>query len=251
MKIKIAMLFGAILFLWSCSPTPKAVSHKFTTQKHLQAAQHWQILAQDFSTQFAAALQKQILSNQPGTGHAYEGEDNKTAFLSNAQYIFIQTNDVSPFGKAFKTCLISDLTSRGFTITTSPEMAMQLRWGVQKIVHKTNRISAPFPGGATAMAAIGYGVYKVWDKNSSAFPGLIATGATIDLLAQTNGFLFPTKTPTAEILLTMTLSKDSILYGRTTQAYYVNAPDLDHYANIPDYAGQETLITPVKFEVTN
>ncbi|MEA3468336.1 MAG: hypothetical protein U9R57_08965 [Thermodesulfobacteriota bacterium] len=255
MKSKCFFLFLLSLFgLASCSPVPKPIPHEFTHQTKMEAAQHWGVLARDFATQIAASIQEKPLplTNSEGSEFGYmNGPDSGRTFVE-LPYIYLQTNDVSDFGKTFRSYVITELSRLGYPIAhTSPEGALIARWSVSKINHDANRIASGFPATWTASSLIGYGVYKILDHTSSAYAGVLAAGVALDVINSSGDYLFPNNVPHTEIVLTFTVSKYEQIFSRQTQAYYVNAEDFDHYANIADYAGQERSLTPVKFNVTN
>lgn len=246
-KSFILILLGTFV-LASCSSVPKPVTYEFTTQKILQASQHWEILAQNFAQQTVATMMADplwILNN--------EGSGVKMA--SEVPSVYIQTNDVSDFGKTFRTYLITELTRLGYPIASTPDGAVTANWSVRKIHHSADRKSPPWPGAGTATALLGWGVYEVIDSNTSAFTSVLAGAAAFDLLyagAQYGGGYGPfSNVPSTEIVLTFTVSKDSVPLSRKTKAYYVNAQDFSHYSSIGDFAGKESSLKPVKFSVIN
>jgi len=259
MKKKGLLVLLSIFFIASCSSVPIPINHPITTQAKVEAAQHWDVMAKDFAKQITMVMKEKpwpleiggsnAFDNSSGTGVGHTLEDDSeddvtSSFPVSSPYIYIQTNDVSDFGKAFKTYLITELSKQGYFITNSPEGALKVNWSVNKIRHKANR-QASFLGKYTATALIGSGIYKLFDS-SSAYWGVLATGAALDLLDSA-----AYRTPSTEIILGFTTSKDTVILSRQTQAYYVNAEDFDHYNNIADYAGQESYLKPVKFKVTN
>ena len=243
----------SVFFIASCSPAPKPISHEFTTQKKIEASQHWEILAKDFTNQITLTMKGNHWALQnAGIGHAQESEpvSSKTGEVSgDLPYIYLQTNDVSNFGKVFRSYLITALSNNGYYISNTPKGAVTARWSVKKINHEAVRIASGVPGGNTFIAIIGHGVFKLFD--SSASLGIVASGIALDLLQNTGEYIAKGKVPPTEIVLGFTLSKDTIILSRQTQAYYVNEEDVNHYANIADYAGQESYLKPVKFKVTN
>lgn len=251
------LILLSIFFIASCSSVPKPITHEFSTQKQLEASQHWEILAKDFTKQIATIMQTKPwpMLNSPGFGHADENESNLpetgAGLPVDLPYIYLQTNDISDFGKSFRTYLITELSKFGYPISHTPEDALMVRWSVNKVRHNANRIASGVPGTKTVAVALGYGIYKIFDNNSSALPGLLAVGATLDLLDSAGNFPTPNKVPHTEIVLTFTVSKDTIILSRQTQAYYVNEKDFEHYNNIVDYAGQESFLKPVEFKLTN
>jgi len=245
-------LFG----LSSCSSVPKPVTHQFTNQTTLEASEHWGILAHDFANEIVTAMMANPLwiSKDNGTGSLntmYINPDTK-ASMSVVPPIYLQTNDLSQFGKTFRTYLITEITKLGYPVAHTPENAVIARWSVNKVYHKADRVASAWPGTGTAASLIGYGIYKIID-NSSTFVGVLAAGATYDIItnAFTGEYFNPSYVPHTEIVLTFTVSKDEKVLSRQTQAYYVNAKDFNHYNTIADYAGQESHLRPINFNVTN
>jgi len=225
-----------VIFIVSCSYTPKPISHQFSTQKKIQAAEHWEILAKDFAKQIASSAQIQGVSPS----------------------IYVQDNDVSDFGRAFRGYLITELFGLGCNIAYVPDGALNARWSVKKIYHKAERKASAFPATRTITSALGYGIYKIFDSSSPVVSSLLVTAGSIDLLDNMDlinkgmgGFSVTNNVPHTEIILGFTLSKEGKIFSRKTQAYYVNQEDFNHYANIVDHAGQKSSLKPVKFELRN
>jgi hypothetical protein len=242
------------LFFFSCSQAPRAINHEFMYQKNLKAAQHWQLLAKDFAGQTANALQQVPLSaNTPGFGHITEEEPNATAGSGSLgkPYIFIQTNDRSSFGNAFRNELITEFTNLGYNISYDSKDAIAVRWGVQKIHHNAGRKAPSVPLAKMAVATLGYGVYKVIDTGC-ALGGIITGVAFLDVLENFGPSLFPQNVPHDEIILTVSVSKDGLLFARQSGTYYISGEDTRHYHNIADFEGQSEMFLPSKnFAVVN
>jgi len=253
MKGSLYLILLNILFIFivSCSPVPKPTNHPFTTQTKLEAAQHWKILARDFTRQIAIVMKRRTWDKQNFQEFSPADENNSTGSFINLPSIYIQTNDVSDFGISFRSYLITELSKLGYVISYSPEDSLMARWSVKKIHHNADRTAAGLPVKNTMAVAIGGGVFQIFNKNSYIFPGLIATGVTADLLNNTKNLIMPGKVPHTEIVLTFTISTDAQILSRHSQAYYVNEKDFDHYRNIADYAGEKNSLKSVKFNVTN
>lgn len=236
-KLAVLILLGFTCF--SCSHAPQVVGQQFSHQKKIEAAHHWEILAKDFSKQLALYLENNPI-NKIGTGYSVEG-----ASVSDHPYIYIQTNDRSVFGRAFRQSLVNELTGLGYPIAYSPDEALTLRWSVQKIHYDATRRMNTVPGTYTALAALGYGVYKLYGE-TSAFGATIATGAILDLMDQGGEYIFEKKAPNSEINLAISISKSGILLARQSSVYYVNSEDADQYVNIPDFEGQKEASLPGK-----
>ena len=246
---KIIGIFS-LFFLFSCSPAPQPISSQFSQQEKFEAAHHWEILANDFAKQIKTTIQKELLILKTSdVGHASEPEIESSL---SPPYIYIQTNDRSSFGRAFRTSLITELTKLKYTISYSPKDAMLvIKWSVNKIHHDAERKAAGIPGKHMAAVAIGYGIYKLFDTGSS-FGGALAIGALLDLTENTGGLFRENYVPQNEIILTLSISKGGDLISRESGTYYINAEDTWHYSNIADFEGQPDLVlTPKIFEVVN
>jgi len=262
-KFTMLLLFGVSLF--SCSTAPHSIDHSFSDQQKLEAAEHWKIIAHDFAKGFAAEMKLWTSSQTSGhfsannlapfsgTGHVIPDETaaTQTSLFTEPPNVYIQTNDRSLFGKALRSDLINALIANGYQITYSPENAITIRWSVQKITHQAKREMNTIPGTYTALAAIGAGVYKVFDS-SSAYWGALAAGAALDIIDQAGRSTFSHEAPHSELNLTFSVSKDGVLLARNADTYYVNSEDTWHYNNIPDFEGQEEARLPGKsFIVVN
>lgn len=245
---KLASLSLLILFsfsFFSCSSAPKAVTQPLSFQKKLEAAHHWEVIAKDLSKQLSMYLAENPL-NIISTGHVFQDDP-----VPKNPYIYLQTNDRSVFGKTFRQSLVTELTKRGYPIAYRPDEALTLRWSVQKIRYNTNREMNRVPGTFTALSALGYGVYKLYDV-ASVFGATIGTGAVVDLLDQSNNFMRKEQAPNSEINLAITISRNGVMLARESGIYYVNAEDLNQYSNIPDFEGQKEASLPTKhFIVVN
>jgi hypothetical protein len=217
-KCRLIIILLSFIGLASCSSVPTPQSHKSSSQLEIEAAQHWQVLAQDVAKQTISAMVADPLwtmgnigsgnlLDQGGSGDSYD-KDSTPSYIGVAMSggipsIYLQTNDLSNFGRTFRNCLITEITKLGYPIAHSPEDAVIARWSVNKVHHNADRSVSH-----------------------------------------------------TEIVLTFTVSKDAKVLSRQTQAYYVRAEDFNHYNNITDYAGQnyagqESNLRPVKFAVTN
>ncbi len=241
----IILLISSILCLFSCSQAPQIAGNPYSFQKKLEATHHWEILAEDFSKQLALYLENNPI-NKFGSGYITENESVPTK-----PHIYVQTNDRSVFGKAFRQSLVNELTHLGYPISYSPDGALTLRWSVQKINHKAPLKISRMPGTFTALSALGYGVYKLYD-GASVFGATIVTGALLDVFDQGGEYLFEKMAPRSEINLAITISHDGLLLARQSGVYYINKEDTGQYANIPDFEGRKEASLPGKtFTVVN
>jgi hypothetical protein len=227
-------LFAIILiFLCSCSNVPKPISYWVTSQQKMQAAHHWDVLAEDVAKDVKQALQK-------------EGKKDP-ALLSKP--IYLEPNKASLFGKVFETLLITQLFKQEIKLMESNPLesnSLKLEYGTQIVKHCSNRHTSPlYPGAILSLTALGHGVYKAFADNSDAL-GLFAAAGTAEVI---NDIEFEWGVPHHEIVITTKLTEltkpngteltntepanndtVTIIY-RKSSIYYIQDADFWHYAN--------------------
>ena len=243
------------LFFFSCSQAPYSLNHEFLYQKNLQAGQHWQILAKDFAEQTGVVFEQELFNfaDTPGFGHVTEediGAPESSGSLGTP-YIYIQTNDRSAFGKAFRNQLVTEFTKLGYNVSNDPEDAITVRWSVNKIHHNADRKAPSVPIAKSAIGVLGYGVYKMIDTGP-ALGAIITGGVFLDVVENFGPSAFGKNASHDEIILTLSVSKDGFLLARQSGTYYINEADARHYNNIADFEGQsEMLLPPKNYKVVN
>ncbi len=233
---KIAVLL-ALLFIASCAQVPKEASYPMTHQEKMQAGEHWRFLATDISKKVKLAVCPDFIETPTAGGPNLSPELSYKSpiqtFQSTCQVkgaFFISDADQSPFGKAMRTFLTTELTSQGFTISSNPKCLYKLDWEVQRVFHQAERVS---------------GYSGIFVGLGEALQFLFAGG--IDNKYWTK--------PHSEIIITYELMKKEqniktdILRG--TQIYYVNDTDRDHYWDISRTEVSETSLLPINYYITN
>jgi len=196
------------LLLSGCSRSPVPVSHPYSLQKQMQAAKHWEIVAQDLGRDISEMLQ--------------EGDLQTTR-------VKVASNDVSPFSQALESYLVTDLTRSGIRVTSDTEDAYQLYWSVQSVTHKASRDFNRVPPGTGPVAgALGYGVYKIFD-DSTRFARAVASGAAAEIVGRSLFSALRREIPHNEIIINATVQKDKDIYYRLSNTYYIRDLDTDHY----------------------
>ena len=211
--IPVILLFSISLLALGCSQTPVPASYPYGFQHKMQAAKHWQILAQDVSSDIAEMVQM-LDEEYPGEMHD--------------QRVQIMTRDASSFSRALESFMVTDLTHSGIRVTNDPDNDYQVYWSVQSVNHKDSRTytKAP-PGTYVIVGALGYGVYRIF-TDSTRFAQAVTAGAAIEV-GRGLLHLYRTKLPDNEIIVNVTIkSGNSILY-RMSNIYYINDLDTDHY----------------------
>lgn len=183
--------------LVGCSQVPKPSAHVMSYQKKMQAAQHWQVLAQDVASQV-----NQDYASIAGSG------------------IYVEPQS-GVFGKAFTSLLKTELIQAGVPLSESAQNAVLLAFDVQLVRHKAewpDRRDRTQPGLWTAVAT-GIRVARNVTENM-----IIPAGVALDLWAGTW-----TTLPEHEVLITTSLEKDGNCVMRRADLYYVNDRDSGQY----------------------
>jgi hypothetical protein len=110
--------------LAGCAQVPKPSAYPYTLQQHMQAAEHWKILAAELA---GNARDWMVSSGANGA-------------------VAVQTADASPFGSAFRGFLVTELMAHGIAVATSDDAPLRIGWDVQQVRHLAPRSQA-FPGG--------------------------------------------------------------------------------------------------------
>lgn len=216
------------MFFWGCSQVPKPTSHSFSTQKKMQAGDHWNIFAKDI-------------------GHTVVKEIKKEGYGNS---ISLAPNNNSSFCRAFRSFLSTCFIKSGIDIKQDDASDYQLDWSVQGITHKGSRNSRILPPGHnTFIASLGYGVYKLLD-NSSSGAGYIAAAAAADIIYELHkaGSI---KLPKNEIIINVSLKKQGKIKYRSSNIYYVNDLDTDHYYFTKDSIGDDNQFNHKTFYTTD
>lgn len=211
--MKTSVFAIALIFLCSCSNVPKPVSYPLNYQHKMQAAHHWDVLADDVAKEVKLALQK---------------EKEKDPALPDKQ-IYFEPNKASLFGKVFDTLLITQLFNQDIKLTTKKESnSLKLKYGTQIVKHCRNRHTSPlYPGEALLLTALGHGIYKAFSANSDAL-GLFAAAGAVEVI---NGLEHDWTVPHHEIVITTELTRNDSVIDRRSNIYYINDADFWHYAN--------------------
>jgi len=201
----------------------------------MQAAHHWDVLANDVAKDVKLALQE---------------EEKKDPTLRDEQ-IYLEPNKASLFGKVFDTLLITQLFNQGIGLAKNESNSLKLKYGTQMVKHCSNRHTSPlYPGEALLLTALGHGVYKAFSANSDAL-GLFAAAGAVEVI---NGLEHDWTVPHHEIVITTELTtndtandtaNDTVI-ARTSNIYYINDADFWHYANSWHNWGEEEEKLPIK-----
>ena len=181
------------------SEAPLAANFPTSKQPKVQAAAHWNVIAQDVAQQLATSLKA-----KPELHPLYVNQAaNKT-----------------DFDRAFANQLISALVAEGFVVQKSPAGALVVDIDTQAVRFSANRPQYRYAGAATALTA------GVWALHQAS-PAGIATAAIVgaDAYMWFSSEFATGATPQMEILITTSVSDGRQYLARNTSVYYVADAD--------------------------
>lgn len=108
-------VFIAAICLTSCAQVPKESSYLLSYQRKMQASKHWEKLARKVA------------------------EDVKSKIGDEKAQVFMSDSDQSPFGKAMRTLLTTELNSRDLLLTAVGDSDYKLVFEIQKVFHAAGR----------------------------------------------------------------------------------------------------------------
>ncbi|GAB0150641.1 MULTISPECIES: hypothetical protein [Marinobacterium] len=183
------------------SQAPIATTYPITEQQKMQAAHHWDVLAQH---QADMLIQSDMIKSQP---------------------LYIKGADTAtPFSTAFDNLLTSQLVSKGAYIKASPSQAAEVSYKVQVVEHK-DRGPIRAPQGAITTLAAGIAVATIpfnhWAEPALA---LIPAAGAVDLFSGS----WTSETNQEVVITTQVTLSDQVVYSNSS-IYYINPGDFDHY----------------------
>jgi hypothetical protein len=187
------------LLLMGCAQVPKPSTYTFSYQRKMQAAHHWDILAQNIA--------QRVVEEQGAMG---EGG------------IYVQAGK-GVFGATFSSLVQTELMNSGVVLAAAPLGAAVLDVDVQLIRYHAkwpHRADRMHPGFWTASSAI-LRTAGNWTKNM-----LIPAGVAFDLLDGSSTTL--TK---HEIVITTSIQKNGVYVMRQSNIFYVNDADRGQYVD--------------------
>ena len=210
--IVILIIMMSMFVFYGCkSKVPKPTSYDFSTQQKMQAAHHWDILAQDVASQITNKLNERYIENNIA--------------------LYVKDNSKVTFTDAFYDLLISHLINQGVKVTSSEKASITAHYDVQLIHHTANNRQRPWPGTYTATAATIAGGIEVARNISleaaqsvGAYSVGILSGAAIDA-----SYGYNVSLPNNEVLISTTLKHNDTLVLKKADIYYIDDKDFWHY----------------------
>ncbi|MDR3629812.1 MAG: hypothetical protein P4L42_05695 [Desulfocapsaceae bacterium] len=196
--------------LCGCSRIPEPAGFEYSSQSKMQAAHHWDVLAQDVADQINKELIKDNLLNTAVYVKTTCGKDDAPC----------KPNETSQFGEAFHDLLVTRLVQYGVPTSTQAEHgALTVNYKVQTVYHRANRSRTLAPGVITVLAT---GVEVL--RNAPPQLLVIATAGAIDIAntayVQAGHY---------EIIITISMVSARKYIFRTSSIYYINDEDFWQY----------------------
>lgn len=186
-------------FSTNTSQAPIATTYPISEQQKMQAAHHWDVLAQH---------QAEMLVSKLG---------NKPVYIKPSE-------TATPFNTAFDSLLTSQLVGAGASVKTSSSLAATLSYKVQVVKHK-DRESIRAPQGTYTALAAGIAVatlpYNNWAEPALA---LLPAAAAVDLFSGN-----VTSESNQEVVITTQVVEGTQVTYSNSSIYYINAGDNSHY----------------------
>ena len=195
-----------------CTRIPQPVTYDYTEQQKMQAAHHWDVLANDVANQIRETIQR----------HKYTGTPVFVRTTCGTENTPCKPGETTQFNEGFRDLLITQLVN--FCVLTNAEEdpnAIIVNYKVQVVYHRDNRYAARPPGILTAL--------------STAVHVLRNAPVTIQAIAGA-AFLDASESATDdaghyEIIITTSMITGNKYLFRTSDIYYINDLDFWHYQN--------------------
>lgn len=188
------MICGCVALAAGCSKVPSQKSYSYSYQNKMQSAGHWEKLA------------KRVVSKEVLPYFTTSAQNKPESILG----VYIADKDGSAFGTAFQTYLTTELFEKSIPVSESPENAFTIEWSTQKVIHNSERMQPGPPAGI--FGAIAYGIGWIFGGDYYAYGDV----------------------PNTELLVTIKLKNNNMIYSRITETLYVNDEDTHNFWVLPD-----------------
>lgn len=203
----------ALALLGGCatqfSETPLAINFPTDKQHKLQAGSHWGLIAANVAEQIKTSVAK-----------------DSTLYVVPAR---LQTD----FNRAFHNQLVSALVNQGLSVTKSYDsQALLVDIDTQLVNFSPDRFQNRRFVSATAITAGLLAVNGVVSGSDAAAVGALGIAAAIDWDQLVNQEFARGRTPSHELIVTTSASRNSQYIARRTDVYYISDTDSRLYQNL-------------------
>jgi len=184
---------------------PYPIPHKLSTQKKMQAAQHWEMLARDVAEQVRFAL--------------------NNIHRINHKPIYVKSYNSTPFHEVFHGLLISHLVQKGLAVSCNDQDAIVMEYQARIVAHSERFVRHP-PIKYTVLGGGLNVARRVMEWSSIDLMNLgFATGLAIDGYRNLSTGDLSNK----EVIISTGLTYHDRYLMHQSDIYYINEPDGWHY----------------------
>lgn len=208
-------LLTIALFCAGCqapfTPVPVAINFPHAKQEKLQAASHWQLIAEDTARQLIRSLpdDRPLYVNQPATQ--------------------------SPFARVFSQQLISSLLSAGYPVHKRDSGGvLVVDVNAESVRFSPNRLQYRYVGTATTLTS-GLWVLRNIYRNVSPGAAMVTAAVGLDAAQWYHAEFAKGPTPEIELVVNTSVSDRDRYYAQVSNAYYTVDPEWRLYA--PGWVG--------------
>jgi len=199
------------LFLSSCTRIPQPASYAYSEQQKMQAAHHWDVLANDVANQINNQLVQSDFIDKSVFVKTTCGTDATPC----------ERGETTQFNEGFRDLLITRLVNFGVPTSSDKKLSdIEVNYKVQVVYHLSQRPTIP-PGLLTILSA----AVAVFHHAPGEIQAL-ALAAGLDIANSAgprNGHY--------EVIITTSMVNDEKYLFRTSDIYYINDPDFWQYQN--------------------
>lgn len=211
------IVFTALICLFilgtnGCTRIPQPVTYDYTEQQKMQAAHHWDVLANDVANQITNTLQQNNYSSAPIFVRTTCGTENTPC----------QPGETTQFNEGFRDLLITQLVHFGVPTSANEDpKSIIVNYKVQVVYHRDKRTAARPPGVLTALtAAVSVLRWSSFDVQA------VAAAGFMDLASS-----YTNDAGQYEIIITTSMISGNKYLFRSSDIYYINDLDFWHYQN--------------------
>ncbi|QBE65757.1 hypothetical protein [Pseudoduganella lutea] len=202
MIAKVAIPFALAAALAGCavpySPAPLATNFPTARQEKLQAASHWNAIADHLEQRVVAEMKKH----------------------PQRPFHVVEDKEASPFKRAVTNQLITSLVKDGFVVSRTPAGAWKVELDIQAVTFTPNRPQYRYTGALTALTN---GAWVLSDINPTV--GAVALAGAGDASHWFHSQFANGPTPKTELIVTLSVGDQFRYHARSTSAYYVADTD--------------------------
>ena len=198
-----------VLCLAGCVRVPQPQGYPYSDQKKMQAAHHWNVLANDVANKINNEL---VRRNYFNASLYVKHSCNKPEACKQSETF--------PFDEGFNDLLTTQLVNFGVNTQVVPEgSTLTVDYKVQVVYHQSDRSQWPQPGLLTALTT-GVMVFRdaPWEIIA------IASAAAIDTVSATT-----TVNGHYEVIITTSIIDGNKYVMRSSDIYYINDADFWQY----------------------